>query len=393
MSQAPNYFISSLAQTLNVGGGDSSIQLSTIYTPSGEIVSTADFATFGRGIITINPLSVTSVEFASFTGITPGVSPAGTLTNTLRGLSFTSNAQIPSNQKFNVTGTTVIISFGTHNIQDIVDYINNAAISGGVPATTTVLGLSKLSVPPVLGPSPVVVGNNDYRVGANNFAVATSGTDDYIITLSNAPAAYVKGQQYSFQADVSNTGVCTLNINGLGAKTIKKNVSSNLDTGDILANQIIVVEYDGTNMQIINPHVIDVSTQIIGVLPVANGGTGLVTKNYNSGVVNGTTTGTTVIAHGLGKTPAHIKIHAVADGNNNVMSDGTYDGTTQQCIYTIITADADKNTSVIIFLTPNSASGTNTQGAATMDATNITITWASTNGGTVSFLLWEAWGI
>ena len=44
---------------------------------------------------------------------------------------------------------------------------------------------------------------------------------------------------------------CSLNVNGLGAKTIKKNVSSDLATGDILANQIVTVIYDGTNMQII----------------------------------------------------------------------------------------------------------------------------------------------
>ena len=35
-------------------------------------------------------------------------------------------------------------------------------------------------------------------------------------------------------------------------KTIKKNVSTDLSTGDILANQIVEVVYDGTNMQLVS---------------------------------------------------------------------------------------------------------------------------------------------
>lgn len=83
----------------------------------------------------------------------------------------------------------------------------------------------------------------------NEYAAANSGTDSYTITVAGV-TAYVTGQTFKFKADVANTGACSVNVNGLGAKTIKKDVSTDLLTGDIIANQLIIVTYDGTNMQI-----------------------------------------------------------------------------------------------------------------------------------------------
>lgn len=96
----------------------------------------------------------------------------------------------------------------------------------------------------------------------NEYAVDAVGTDSYGITLTGF-TAYVAGQTFKFKAGTANTGACSLNVNGLGAKTIKKDVSSDLATGDILANQIVTVIYDGTNMQMISkpaPSPIDIQT-------------------------------------------------------------------------------------------------------------------------------------
>lgn len=79
------------------------------------------------------------------------------------------------------------------------------------------------------------------------------GTDFYAITCSPAPTAYSTGMRFTFKAGTANTGAASLNVNGLGAKTIKKNYNSDLETGDILADQIIEVVYDGTNMQMVTP--------------------------------------------------------------------------------------------------------------------------------------------
>lgn len=83
----------------------------------------------------------------------------------------------------------------------------------------------------------------------NEYAVDAVGTDSYGITLTGF-TAYVAGQTFKFKAGTANTGACSLNVNGLGAKTIKKDVTTDLATGDILANQVVTVIYDGTNMQL-----------------------------------------------------------------------------------------------------------------------------------------------
>lgn len=83
----------------------------------------------------------------------------------------------------------------------------------------------------------------------NEYAADAGATDAYAITLTGL-SAYTTGMTFKFKANTANTGACTLNVNGLGAKTIKKNVSDDLSTGDILANQLVIVTYDGTNMQL-----------------------------------------------------------------------------------------------------------------------------------------------
>ena len=89
--------------------------------------------------------------------------------------------------------------------------------------------------------------------GTKVYAADAGSTDDYAITLAPAPSAYATGQTFRFKANTANTGASTLNVNGLGAKTIKKNYNSDLATGDILANQLVEVIYDGTNFQMLSP--------------------------------------------------------------------------------------------------------------------------------------------
>lgn len=94
------------------------------------------------------------------------------------------------------------------------------------------------------------------------YAADAGGDDTYEVTLTPAPTAYYAGMEVNFKPTTANTGACTLNVNGLGAKTIKKNVSSDLATGDILAGQLVKVIYDGTNFQMVSD--IPITTDTIG---------------------------------------------------------------------------------------------------------------------------------
>lgn len=84
------------------------------------------------------------------------------------------------------------------------------------------------------------------ELGTDSYAASSAGNDTYAITVVPVPASYANGQRYRFKADVANTGAATLNVNSLGAISIKKLHDQDLATGDIEANQIVEVVYNST---------------------------------------------------------------------------------------------------------------------------------------------------
>ena len=80
---------------------------------------------------------------------------------------------------------------------------------------------------------------------------AASGTDTLTLTLAPAIASYTTGLKCSFKAASNNTGTTTIAINGLAAKTIKKNDGADdLEADDLVSGVIYDIVYDGTNFQI-----------------------------------------------------------------------------------------------------------------------------------------------
>ncbi len=86
-----------------------------------------------------------------------------------------------------------------------------------------------------------------------NYAVDNESTDSYVIALSPVIYAYTAGMQIIFKAKTANTSGATIDVNGLGAKTIVKGVSTALASNDILAGMYCLLIYDGTNFVLMNP--------------------------------------------------------------------------------------------------------------------------------------------
>ena len=88
------------------------------------------------------------------------------------------------------------------------------------------------------------------------FTLTAGGTADAkTLTYSVAPAAYCTGQIYSFIANTTNTGSATINVNSLGAKTIKKDVGgvmTALASGDMASGRYVMLTYNGTDMIWVN---------------------------------------------------------------------------------------------------------------------------------------------
>ena len=95
-----------------------------------------------------------------------------------------------------------------------------------------------------------VAGIDDIQSGEKISATA-SGTDTYTASISPAISAYANTQKFYILFTNANSGACTINLNGLGAKAIKKGVSTALVSGDILAGQVLCLAYDGTNFQVV----------------------------------------------------------------------------------------------------------------------------------------------
>jgi hypothetical protein len=85
---------------------------------------------------------------------------------------------------------------------------------------------------------------------AGVFTVDIGAANAYAINPVPALSVYQPGMVIWFQAAHANTGASTININGLGVKSIKKNGTSTLVAGDILANQVVSIVYDGVNFQV-----------------------------------------------------------------------------------------------------------------------------------------------
>ena len=135
------------------------------------------------------------------------------------------------------------------------------------------------------------------QTGGGTFGGSTNA---YTITYSPALAAYVSGERYSFVANADNTGSATLNINALGAKTLRKITSSGkvaIASGDIKSTQPVTVEYDGTDMVMVTP----VANLSAGTVTSIIAGTGLsggtITSNGTVALdINSLTTKTTPVA-------------------------------------------------------------------------------------------------
>ena len=225
------------------------------------------------------------------------------------------------------------------------------------------------------------------------YAADSVGSDSYAITLPEPFGAYFVGMRITFKAGTANTGACTLAVNGGAAKAIKRMVSSALITGDILQNQIVEVVYDGTNFQITNPSAIDATTQIVGLIPIANGGRNSATPFKNGVATYDTSTASGIqnIAHGLGAIPSKVRITgAMAAVDVLTFATTVYNGTTQSSVYGA-SDDTVEETGATFRFTRGIAGGDYAEGIVTVDATNIIITWTKTgNASGTANLMWEA---
>lgn len=233
-----------------------SFQLSDILGWNAAALTASDFGT--PAYCVFRNANNTQIELMEFD---PATIASTSITISKRGLNYTGDVTTELTARKYAWTKGTYVELGTHSpqlYQALRDYIDAAAIAGGVPATTTVAGIAKIGTQAQVDagtagdgtysyiPTPALIRAKAYH----DYAADAGASDAYAITITPAITAYATGQVFAFKANTANTGAATLAVSGLAAKTIKKNATEDLATGDIAAGQIVIVIYDGTNFQL-----------------------------------------------------------------------------------------------------------------------------------------------
>lgn len=110
----------------------------------------------------------------------------------------------------------------------------------------------------------LIDGNNTQGITNKQLsnAVTTAGTKpNYTVTLTPAPTAYVTGQVFAISVHdtLTSTAGATLNVNGLGAKSLKitryGNVNRDITAYEFNQRSVYYVSYDATDdvFRVLNP--------------------------------------------------------------------------------------------------------------------------------------------
>lgn len=262
--------------------------------------------------VTIDPKVSGFEEIISFSGITDNGNNTALLTGLTRNLASKYPYTATGTGKQHGSSAVVVFSDNPQVFGRLAGKDNDETITGQwtflsfpiTPATpnasTTVIGMSKLSVAPTSSVNPIAVGDNDPRILQNAYNTDSGTANTYVLTTAVSPGGYSSGQIYIFKATNANTGPSTLNVDTLGAKSIRTAAGAALTAGMIIAGQIVLVEYDGTNFQMLsNPANAAIpffgGTGADGALAVASGTTNIdcagarfLVKNYTSISITGT---------------------------------------------------------------------------------------------------------
>lgn len=133
-------------------------------------------------------------------------------------------------------------------------------------------GTGSVGAAPTLG----LIGASD--ISPNEFIAAAGSVNVLTATFSPVVTSLATGLDISILPNLANTTTTpTLNVNGLGAKTITKYGGAVLAAGDLSTTAIASLVYDGTNWELQNPQTLNMALPITttGIISNAIGGAGL----------------------------------------------------------------------------------------------------------------------
>lgn len=152
-----------------------------------------------------------------------------------------------------VSGTVISSTAFNALTADLANGLTTALTKDGQSTPTANIGMGNFKITN-LGAATLstdAVRYGQLQSNADKLLTVT-GTDTLTATASPALTAYAAGNMFSFVVANTNTSAVTINIDGLGAKSITRTGSTALVAGDMVANQVALIAYDGTRFQLLD---------------------------------------------------------------------------------------------------------------------------------------------
>lgn len=92
-------------------------------------------------------------------------------------------------------------------------------------------------------------------LASGDFYSESGVADAYVLSpigSKQGPASLIDGLRVRFRPGNANTGSSTVNVNAIGAKIIKREDGSNLQSGDMTTDHDAIIRYDGTDFLLMN---------------------------------------------------------------------------------------------------------------------------------------------
>ena len=284
-----------------------------------------------------------------------------------------------------VVAGTVISSTAFNSLtSDLATGLSTAITKDGQTTVTANIPLAGFKI---TGLGAATVGTDAVRysqIQSNTDKLVTvSGTDTLTGSVTPALTAYAAGNLFSFVVANTNTTAVTINIDGVGSKSITRTGSTALVAGDMVAGQVALIEYDGTRFQLLNgnsfTNLLVSGTLTYGGVTLTNAvtGTGKMVLDTSPAIATPTITNPTVTNY----VESVVAIGTVSSSNTIALTNGTVQTATltasTACTFTMPTATAGKSFVLLLKQAASTGNGTatftsvkwGTAGAPTITAT------------------------
>jgi len=290
-----------------------------------------------------------------------------------------------------VSGTVISSTAFNALTADLANGLTTALTKDGQSTPTANIGMGNFKITN-LGAATLstdAVRYGQLQSNADKLLTVT-GTDTLTATASPALTAYAAGNMFSFVVANTNTSAVTINIDGLGAKSITRTGSTALVAGDMVANQVALIAYDGTRFQLLDANSFT-NLNVSGTLGVTGATTLSAALTYGGVTLTNAVTGTGKMVLDTSPTVNNptvtnyvesvVAIGTVTTSNTIALTNGTVQTATltasTACTFTMPTATAGKSFVLLLKQATSTGNGTatftnvkwGTSGAPTITAT------------------------